>query len=175
MKRRVLVIPKDELQRHFKKNTRQDVKVIAPSILTEELYIFLLKKGKILKKEERLTSIQWKHSEAEQPNKLCESNEFIDYSLPQYAHGPFSISFANEKASQDKHYHKRHLEVYYSEYPMRAKFKYIRDSEYNKIELENGGAIIFAPEVIHLMELKGLTIVLEIPAVENDRYEVKDN
>jgi len=38
MKRRVLVIPLDEIERQFQLNKRQDVKIIAPEILSTELY-----------------------------------------------------------------------------------------------------------------------------------------
>jgi hypothetical protein len=170
MNRIVLAIPIEELQQHFKKNEqRKDVKIVAPSILTDELYDILTGKGKHLKREIPCVDISWKHSKADQPNELCESGNFADYSLPQYAKGPFAISFANEGASQDRHYHKQHLEIYYSEHRISAEYKLVGDSAYETIELKSGGVIVFSTHVIHKIKISGLTIVIEMPAIDNDR------
>lgn len=171
MERKVLAIPIEELESHFKKNTRQDIKIIAPSILTEESRNFLVQKGKDVKPEIPVPSEdnEWKHSDYSEPNRICESSEFIDLTLPQYTNGPFAISFANREAHQDEHYHSHHIEIYYSEHPMSAEFRYLKDKEHYKIELKHGGVIIFAPDVIHKLKLSGLTIVIEIPSIENDR------
>ena len=173
MKRKVLFIPIEEIKKHFAKNSRQDVKVIAPDILTDELFNILKAKGKDVKPEQYLEGDIWKHSEANEPNNLCESGEFIDSCLPQYVQGPFAVSFANEKAQQDVHYHRKHLEIYFSEHAIGAEFRCIGDVQPQSINLESGGAIIFGPGVIHKMQLGGLTIVIEIPAVTGDKVSDK--
>ncbi len=168
MKRRVLAIPKEEIDSQFKKNVRQDVKIVAASILTDELFRILMAKGKNVKAEEPLNGFYWKHSEADEANRLCESSDFIDDCLPQYVKGPFSISFANENAGQDEHYHKKHFEIYYSEHPMSAEFRYLEDSQSQQpIELKKGGVILFGPNVIHKMRLGGLTIVIEVASMDD--------
>ncbi len=169
--RRVVVIPIEQIKRHFDENSRQDVKIVAPSVLTNELFNNLKANGKDVKHEQRFDDIIWKHSKANEPNNVCESSDFIDYCLPQYAEGPFALGFANKKATQDGHYHRRHLEMYFSENPMSAKYRYLGDSNCESIKLENGGAIIFGPEVIHKMKLGGLTIVIEVPSVTNDKVK----
>jgi hypothetical protein len=168
VKRRVLAVPKEELDSQFAKNARQDVKVVAPSILTDELFRRLAALGKNVKAEEPLDGFYWKHSEAGEPNRLCQSGDFVDDCLPQYVKGPFSISFANERAAQDAHYHKRHFEIYYSEHPMSAEFRYLEDPRPQKpIELKHGGLIIFGPNVVHKMRLGGLTVVIEVASVDD--------
>ena len=168
MKRRVLAIPKEELEAQFEKNVRQDVKIIAPSILTDELFRKLAARGKEVKSETPLDGIHWKHSGADEANRLCESSDFVDDCLPQYVKGPFSISFANERAGQEAHYHEKHFEIYYSEHPMSAEYRYIEDSEAQKpIELVNGGLILFSPNVIHKMRLGGVTVVIEVASMDD--------
>jgi hypothetical protein len=51
MKRKVLFIPIEEIKRHFEKNSRQDVKIIALEVLTDELFNTLKAKGKNVKPE----------------------------------------------------------------------------------------------------------------------------
>lgn len=168
MKRKVLVIPIEEIKRHFEMNLRQDIKIVAPDILTDELLNILKEKGKDVKPERHLNGNTWRHSKASEPNNLCESSDFIDGCLPQYTKGPFAMGFANEKAAQDGHYHRQHLEMYFSGYSMNAEYRCLGDSQCQSIKLK-GGAIVFGPEVIHKMELGGLTIVIEVPAVANDK------
>lgn len=169
MRRRVLAISREELESQFNKNVRQDVKIVAPSILTDEVRRRLTEVGKNVKAEEPLDGFYWEHSEADEPNKLCAAGDFIADCLPQYVKGPFSISFANEKASQDEHYHQKHFEIYYSEHPLSAEFRYPEDPQQRRqlIELKKGGAILFGPEVIHKMRLGGLTIVIEVASIDD--------
>ena len=173
MERKVLVIPIDEIEKHLGANKRQDVKVVAPSLLSEDLYEFLRKKDKSPKREEPLKGETWEHSAEGQSNRVCEASDFADDALPQYAKGPVAISFANERATQDKHYHERHLELYYSEHAISAEYKIAKDSPWKTVELQRGGVILFAPDVVHLVNLGGLTIVIEMPAIDNDRHEEK--
>ena len=169
MKRRVLAIPIEEIKRHFERNSRQDVKIVTPDILTDELFSILKTKGKDVKPERYLDGYIWTHSEATEPNSLCESRDFIDSCLPQYAQGAFAASFANKRAEQDEHYHKQHTEIYFSEHPIGAEFRFLKDSQCQSIKLGKGGAIVFGPEVVHKMRLGGLTIVIEVPAVAGDK------
>ncbi|NTW48951.1 MAG: hypothetical protein HGB19_04315 [Chlorobiales bacterium] len=167
MKRTVLIIPKEELAKQFSANARQDVKVVAPNILTEELFLFL-EKNKFLKPEIPLDGQVWSHASRTQPNHVCISSEFFK-GEPSDPTGPFALSFANEKAEQQSHYHRRHIEIYFSEHPLRASFRTLAEKRVRKINLGKGGALVFAPGVIHQMELGGLTMVLEVPAVSNDK------
>jgi hypothetical protein len=165
----VLFIPIEEVQRHLESNERQDIKVVAPEVLTTTLFRKLKDAGKTVKPEEPLKQMEWKHSEAGSANLLCESSNFIFPSLPQYPAGPFAVSFANELAEQDAHYHERHIEIYYSTYSMSAAFKSVGDSAHQTRTLNEGGAIIFGPGVIHKMCLGGLTVVIELPSVSGDK------
>jgi hypothetical protein len=170
MKRNVLMIPLDEIKRHLAANTRKDIKVVAPEILTDKLFQILTARGKPVKAERPVDGDMWKHSGPDNPNLLCESGDFADISLPQYALGPFAVSFANESAFQDAHHHERHLEIYYSEHSIAAEFKTMEDAEFTQRTLPEGGVFIFGPRVIHKMTLTGLTLVIEAPSVANDRF-----
>jgi hypothetical protein len=173
VKKRVFAIPLDEVNKHLKLNSRQDIKIVVPEILTAELYRILLERGKDIKPEVPLEGHRWKHSGPGEPNRECASSDFIDVSLPQYAQGPFAISFANENAVQDEHYHRQHVEIYCSQQPIAAEFRYLGDSESQSLELLDGGVVIFGPEVIHRIMLKGLTTVIEIPSVSSDKVNEK--
>lgn len=169
MKRNVLVVPLYELKKHLQENSRQDIKIIAPDILTGELFKKLKAKGKEVKPEQHLDGDYWKHSGPLSPNHLSESGEFIGQWLPQYVDGPFAVSFANDKAEQDAHYHKHHWEIYYSEHPIGAEYRLLGELQRQPIRLQSGGMIVFGAEVIHKMQLGGLTIVIEVPSVANDK------
>lgn len=169
MKRRVLIIPLEEIERHFEGNSRQDVKIVAPDILTDELFSKLKARGRDAKPEQHLIGNIWRHSKANERNSICESGDFGNDRPAQYAKGPFAVSFANEKAEQDEHYHGQHLEIYFSEHPMEAEFRCLEDSRHESVKLEHGGAIIFGPEVVHRMRLSGLTMVIEVPSVTDDK------
>ncbi len=170
MKRKVLAISKAEIEQHLALNSRQDVKVVAPSILTEELFNILKTKGRDLKPEQYFEGEVWRHSAADHPNNLCESKEFVDASLPQYVEGPFALSFANERAAQDAHYHWRHIEIYFSEHALSAEYRDSEGSDRRMVELKNGGAIVFGPQVVHKITLSGFTFVIEVPAVASDKF-----
>jgi len=162
-------VPLEEIRRHLQTNLRQDVKVVAPELLSEHLFQRLSAKGKKVKPEVELDGDRWSHSTGDHPNCLCASADFITESLPQYACGPFAMSFANERAEQDAHYHRRHVEIYFSEHPLQAEFWLVGSVEQESISLAEGGAIIFSPNVVHSMRLGGLTIVLELPSVADDK------
>ena len=168
MIRSVLAIPLEEINLQFKENTRQDIKIIVPKILDSKQFEILKAKGKEIKSEQPLEGTIWKHSNSEQSNNICESKDFYDIDLLKNYDGPFALSFANEKAEQDEHYHKNHLEIYYSEYEICAEYRILE--EYKTISLKNGGLIIFAPNVTHKMQLNGITIVIEVPASSNDKF-----
>jgi hypothetical protein len=60
--RKVLAIPLDEVREQFAQNVRQDVKVVAPEILATELIARLKSAGRLVKPEQRLEGVDWRHS-----------------------------------------------------------------------------------------------------------------
>ena len=169
--RKVLAIPFDQVREHFALNSRQDVKVVAPEILAGELIARLQAAGRKLKPEQLLESIEWHASSDQEPNRLCPSREFAS-ELAAATLGPFALCFANEKGAQDSHYHPHHLEIYFSEHPMEAEYREDIQSPIERIKLEKGGVLIFAAGVVHRARLGGMTVVVEIPAVKDDKVVV---
>ena len=167
--RKALAIPLDEVYTQFKVNIRQDTKIIIPEMLTSKLYDMLKEKGMDIKPEQPLEGRYWKHSEPDEPNAVCESGTFIDDGLPQYAKGPFALSFTNEKAYQDAHYHLHHWEIYFSESSLSATFRYCDSDKCRSLSLPHGGVLIFGTNVVHLVEMSGMTIVIEVPSVPADK------
>ena len=166
--RKVLAIPLEEIREYFAANSRQDVKIVAPELLSAELSARLLAAGRTVKSEASLESTAWHHSASDTPNVLCESHDFAP-GLAEEDAGPFALCFANEKGPQDAHFHPHHLEIYYSEYPLEAEYRVEPDSPVERIRLEQGGVLVFAAGVVHRARLGGLTVILEIPAVKNDK------
>ena len=166
--RRVLAIPLEEVRGQFVLNARQDVKVIAPEILAGELIAKLKAAGRVLKPEQPLEGVEWRHSESDAPNTLCESRDFAA-ELAVGSLGPFALCFANEKGAQDSHYHPHHLEIYYSEHPLEAEYRTDANSPVERVKLEKGGVLVFAAGVVHRARLGGLTVIIEIPAVKDDK------
>jgi hypothetical protein len=166
--RKVLAIPLEEVREHFALNSRQDVKVVAPEILAGELIAKLTAEGRLLKSEQSLEGVEWQHSESNAPNALCESREFAA-GLADETSGPFALCFANEKGAQDAHYHPHHLEIYFSEHPLEAEYRNDANSPMESVKLVKGGVLIFAAGVVHRARLGGLTVVIEIPAVKDDK------
>jgi len=169
--RKVLAIPLEEVSQHFALNTRQDVKIVAPEILAGELIAKLTASGRTLKAEQLLEGTAWSHSNADASNKLCESSEFSTGITPE-ALGPFALCFANEKGAQDAHFHPHHLEIYISEHSIEAEYRLEADSPVERVRLEKGGVLIFSAGVVHRARLGGLTVVIEIPAVKDDKVVV---
>ncbi len=166
--RKVLAIPLEEVSEHFALNTRQDVKIVAPEILAGELIAKLKAAGRLLKPERPLEGVEWRHSGSDAPNALCESREFAA-ELAQETLGPFALCFANEKGPQDAHYHPHHLEIYFSEHPLEAEYRIDANSPIERVNLAKGGILVFAAGVVHRARLGGLTTVIEIPAVKDDK------
>ena len=170
--RKVLAIPLQEVSEHLALNTRQDVKIVAPEILAGELIAKLKSTGRILKPEQLLKGDWWRHSAGDAPNDLCESHEFST-GLTNETSGPFALCFANEKGAQDAHYHPHHLEIYFSEHPLEAEFRLDANSPIEHVRLEKGGVLIFSAGVVHRARLGGLTVVIEIPAIKDDKVTVE--
>jgi hypothetical protein len=166
--RKVLAIPLEEVREHFALNFRQDVKIVAPEILAGELIAKLKAVGRSLKAEQHLEGVEWRHSASDAPNELCESRDFAN-GLAEETSGPFALCFANEKGAQDSHYHLHHLEVYFSEHRLEAEYRVDADSSIERVKLDNGGVLIFSAGVVHRARLGGLTVVIEIPAVKDDK------
>jgi hypothetical protein len=169
--REVLAIPLEEVSEHFALNTRQDVKIVAPEILAGELIAKLMATGRVLKPEQLLAGIHWLHSSGEAPNDLCESHEFST-GITDETSGPFALCFGNERGAQDAHYHPHHLEIYFSEHPLEAEYRLDANSPVERVRLEKGGVLIFSAGVIHRARLGGLTVVIEIPAMKDDKVVV---
>jgi hypothetical protein len=157
-----IFIPITEVRRQLEVNARQDVKIVAPEILTETLF-------RSLKPEQPATGSRWTHSAPEHPNKLWESAVFGSPEVSQNPVGPFAIAFANEKAEQEGHYHEHHAEIYFSDHRMAAEYREPGETGKRKEVLEEGGAMIFGPGVIHRVQLSGITMVVEVPSVKDDK------
>jgi hypothetical protein len=166
--RKVLAIPLEEVREHFAQNSRQDVKIVAPEILAGELIAKLQAAGRPLKPEQPLEGVKWRHATSDAPNALCESADFAA-GLADETFGPFALCFANGKGAQDSHCHPHHLEVYYSEYPLEAEYRSDANSPIEQVNLAKGGVLIFAAGVVHRARLGGMTVVIEIPAVKDDK------
>jgi hypothetical protein len=168
----VLAIPLEQVSQHFASNTRQDVKVVAPEILAGELIAKLQAAGRCLKPEQLLEGNTWWHSASDDPNTLCESREFTS-GIDKETSGPFALCFGNEKGAQDAHYHPHHLEIYVSEHSLEADYRLDADSPIEHVKLGTGGVLIFSAGVIHRARLGGLTVVIEIPAMKDDKVVVQ--
>jgi hypothetical protein len=171
LKRAVLFIPNTELREHFSKNSRQDIKVVTPAVITEALAAKLRKRGKDTKMEIPLDGACWTHSPAEEPNKICESIDFTDVPIVFDKAGPVAISFANAESVESFHCHKKHWEVYFSEKKLSVKYKLPGEQNIETMTMNEGGAVLFAPSVLHKMDINGLAIVLEMPAIKGDRSQ----
>lgn len=166
--KRVLAIPLEEVREHLALNSRQDVKIVAPEILAGELVAKLKAAGRAVKPEQPVEGGTWRHSAGDAPNALCESSDFAA-ELADETSGPFALCFANEKGPQDAHHHPHHLEIYFSEHLLEAEYRIDADSPIERVMLEKGGVLIFAAGVVHRARLGGLTMVIEIPAVKDDK------
>ena len=173
MRRNVLAIPQEEIEAHFAENSRQDLKLVTAEILSYDLFKVLKAKGKDLKMEERLAGMVWKHSEPDLPNSVVPSGEFIAPDLPQYAHGPFAVSFASSKSIQDDHYHKQHLEILFSDHEIVIEFRLVDETQCEKITLARGGMMVVLPNIVHHLYLGGLTVLIELPSLARDKYDAK--
>ncbi len=179
---------KEEMSKHFEVNELQEIKLIVDQILTEEKFIELRQNKLNLKREKHINGdsyINWNFSEKNRLNQVCEAHRFNFkpsrlrdkfYSIfrRKKIKGPFTISLAGKDLEQTCHYHKKHVEIYISEHALSAKFKEKEDSDWNSKTLELGGLIIFSPFIVHQMKLTGLTFVIEIPAVSDDKYILKE-
>lgn len=172
MRRSMLAIPMEEVKAQFDANQRQDIKIVLARMLSNEEWWKLISKGRPVKPETPFHGQRWEHSGPIEPNLVCSSEEFYGGPItPDPDFGPFSISFCNDKAPQSEHYHARHAEIYYSESRIGASFHDIEESVDDLIDLHEGGLLVFAPGVVHRVWLSGITIVIQVPAVINDRYE----
>ncbi len=160
--RHVLAIPLDEVRRYFAVNERQSLKVVAPERLSAALAARLGAKPEAPHDGE-----VWRHSGPDALNKMCESSEFAA------GEGTgFTISFGTENGVQEEHGHRRHTEIYFSEHPLGADYRVEHDGAAGTLDLPAGGALVFGPGVVHKVRLSGLTIVIETPAVTNDKFAV---
>ena len=171
MTRDVLLIPLEEIEQQFRTNDRQDVKIVAPERLRDAQCNDLRKRNKRVKFEQALPGDKWTHSPGTAPNFVCESREFTCEAGVQPA-GLFAVSAANERADQDSHVHLGHGEIYFSTHSIRAHYRSSHDNKLLSVGLDHGGILIFAPGVEHSVLLGGLTLILEAPAVVDDKKAV---
>ena len=165
--RYVLAIPLEEVRRQFEVNERQSLKVVAPVRLGAELFEGLRAQGLGPKPEAPLEGERWRHAARDEANLICESREFGEAAAPN--DGGFTISFGNERGPQEMHVHRRHAEIYFSEHPLEAEYR-VEGGGGGTLSLPQGGALVFAANVRHRVSLGGLTIVIEAPAVEGDKF-----
>jgi hypothetical protein len=142
--RKVLAIPLKEVREHFALNSRQDVKIVTPEILAAELIAKLQAAGRLLKPEQPMAGVEWRHAVSDAPNALCESREFAT-GLADETLGPFSLCFANEKSPQDAHYHPHHLEIFFSEHPLEAEYRNDANTPLERVSLAKGGCSFSPP------------------------------
>lgn len=169
--RHVLVIPLEEVRSYFETNERQSLKVVAPARLGGALLEQLRARGVDPKPELPLDGRTWHHSPQAEPNRLVETREFA----PTAALGGFTIAFGNQVGPQEEHVHRQHAEIYYSESRLEADYRVESDPEgqVHTVELAQGGALVFAPGVVHRVRLGGITIVIEMPCMEGDKFNVQ--
>lgn len=165
MMRSVLAIPLEEVRRHFAVHERQSLKIVAPQRLGAALLARLREAGVDPKPETSLAGDTWRHTAPGEPNAVCESGEF-----GELGPGGFAISFGTEHAPQERHVHRRHAEIYFSEHVLSAEYEVEADGRCGELKLPEGGVLVFAPGVIHEVRFGGLTIVIEVPAVAGDKY-----
>jgi hypothetical protein len=161
-----LEIPLDELAAHFTANQRQDIKIVVPAMLAGPAVAFLRRRG--AKPELLLEGSRWTASPPDAPNLVCESREFA-LTEAFDSSGPFTLSFANAGAEQEEHSHAHHIEIYYSEHPITGHYRRAGEDAVQPIRLNRGGLLVFGPGLIHRVRLSGITVVIEVPAVQNDK------
>jgi hypothetical protein len=171
MRRKVLAIPREEIEAHFCENSRQDLKLVTAEILSYDLFKVLKAKGKDLKMEEPLLGALWKHSGPEHSNNVVPSGDFIEPDIPQYAMGPFAISFASSQSIQDDHYHKQHLEILIADKAITIEYRPFDGTKIETITLQNGGMLVVGPNIVHRLHLVGQTALIEIPSLSRDKYD----
>lgn len=169
--RHVLAIPLEEVRSYFETNERQSLKVVAPARLGGALLEQLRARGIEPKAEVPLDGLAWHHSPQAEPNRLVETREFP----PTAAAGGFTIAFGNKIGPQEEHVHREHAEIYYSESRLGADYRVESDpaNQVHTVDLPHGGALVFAPGVAHRVRLEGITIVIEMPCLEGDKFNVK--
>jgi len=168
--RHVLAIPLEEVRRHFEANERQSLKIVAPVRLGAELFARLRADGVNAKPEAPLSGNTWRHSAHGEANLICESRDFATTHAAIPHDGDFTISFGTERGPQDSHLHRRHAEIYFSEHALTAEYWLEGSRDRSELALPHGGALVFAAGVAHRVTLGGLTIVIEAPAVEGDKF-----
>jgi len=163
----LLAIPADEIHSQFAANPRQDVKIIVPELLSAARKKFLESMGRRIKPERQMTGPFWRHSPETETNRVMTA-DMLPWTSGQSA-GPFSMGFANERAVQVTHFHRHQTEIFYSAHPVSADYRHLNASDIQQASLPEGGALIVFPEVIHRVRLGGVTLIIGIPAVSDDK------
>jgi len=163
----VLAIPLGEIAAQFSANTRQDVKIIVPLLLGEAQRAFLEKTGRTPKPEIVSRETLWRHAGPEAPNRVYPADG-LPADTPR-GKAPFSLGFANENTPQLAHYHRQQTELFYSEHLLSVRYRHHQATTVSSADLPDGGALICFPGVVHHIRLTGLTLVLGLPAVSDDK------
>jgi len=113
------------------------------------------------------------HTPSGTPNYVCESADFSRDVVGPSSVGPLALSAADEQADQGKklHIHCGHAEIFISTYPIRAEYR-SADRKLELLDLPEGGVMVFAQGVPHRVLLGGLTLIVETPAVLDDKQVV---
>jgi hypothetical protein len=54
---------------------------------------------------------------------------------------------------------------------MSGEYRNVRRKEMKSHTLGRGGLIVFSPEVVHSVQLSGITLVIEVPSIGEDKID----
>jgi hypothetical protein len=148
---------------------------VTPAILTEELFGKLVERKKNSKHEVLLEGDIWRHSRNHEPNSICEASDFFHDLKAKECSGILTVAFAVVGSLEERHVHDRHIEIYFSEHELHAEYRVTGEDHWrcSPADMADGGLIVFGPGVAHrVTQIKGLTLVIGVPAVERDRAQV---
>ena len=168
MHRDILFVSLDELKKHFHENKRADLKLIVPHKLSSRLLTLIGKKDAI-KSEELLPGSTWHHTPEEKPNLVCEAADFSSCNQFPPGAGPFTVSFAVKTQHAEPHCHPHHHELYFSEHSMEVRYRKEATAPWETYCFPHGGLLVFGPGVDHAVSVQGLTLIVETPALPDDK------
>ena len=170
--KRVLAIPLEEVREHFALNSRQDVKMVAPEILAGELIAKLKAAGQAA--ETGATARGRRSGGTPRATLLmrCVNHANLPPDSPRNRPAPSRSASPMKRARRTRTIIRI---IWKSTFPnIRWKRNTACDanSPIERVKLEKGGALIFAAGVVHRARLGGMTVVIEIPAVKDDKVVV---
>jgi hypothetical protein len=168
-RRGVLLVPREEVERLLASQSRKDVKVVVPALLTVAQAALLASQGHEVKPEVALEGVRWTATPG--AISVCEAGSFLPSGSS--AVGPLAVSFALPGARQRLHAHEAHWELYYGTDRMGVWYR-MPGGELVEDELREGGLAMFGPGVEHRVEPGGLVLVVEAPAMTYRSAPTKD-